>query len=82
MTIQQILSMYAQVFGLYHDQTISEAFLAFLMYLFEGIKFNYPKLIVESMCEQLSNFNMPVEVRPTGKPQVVKTKEVIGSNLD
>ena len=48
--------MYAQVFGLYHDQTISEAFLGFLMYLFEGIKFDY-KLIAESMCEQLFNFN-------------------------
>jgi hypothetical protein len=27
------------------------------MYLSEGIKFDYHKLIVESMCEQLSNFN-------------------------
>lgn len=52
-TIQQILSMYAQIFDLYHDQTISEAFLGFLMYLSEGIKFDYPKLIVESMCEQM-----------------------------
>ena len=49
--------MYAQIFGLYHDQTISEAFLGFLMYLSEGIKVDYPKLIVESMCEQMSNFN-------------------------
>ena len=56
-TIQQILSMYAQIFGLYHDQNISEAFLGFLMYLSEGTKFDYPKLIAESMCEQLSNFN-------------------------
>ena len=46
-TIQQILSMYAQVFDLYHDQTISKDFLGFLMYLSEGIKFDYPKLIVE-----------------------------------
>ena len=57
MTIQQILSMYAQIFNLYHDQSISEVFLGFLMYLSEGIKFDYPKLIVESMCEQMSNFN-------------------------
>ena len=49
--------MYCQVFGMYHDQTISEAFLGFLMYLLEGIKFDYPKLIAESMCEQMSNFN-------------------------
>ena len=27
------------------------------MYLSEGVKFDYPKLIVESMCEQLSNFS-------------------------
>ena len=27
------------------------------MYFSEGVKFVYPKLIVESMCEQLSNFN-------------------------
>ena len=49
--------MYAQIFDLYHDKTIFEAFLGFLMYLLEGIKFDYPKLIVESMCEQMSNFN-------------------------
>ena len=49
--------MYAQVFDLYHDQTIFEAFLRFLMYLSKGIKFDYPKLIAESMCEQTSNFN-------------------------
>ena len=53
MAIQQILSMYAQIFDLYHDQTISEAFIGFLMYLSEGIKFDYPKLIAESMCEQM-----------------------------
>ena len=56
-TIQQILSMYAQIFGLYHDETISEAFLGFLMYLPEGVRFDFPKLIVESICYQLSNFN-------------------------
>ena len=56
-TIQQILSMYAHVFSIYHDQTISEAFLGFLMYLSDGVKFDYPKLIVDSMCEQLSNFS-------------------------
>lgn len=56
-TIQQILSMYAQIFGLYHDQTISEAFLGFLMYLSEGVMFDRPKLIAESICDQLSKFN-------------------------
>ena len=49
--------MYSQVFGLYHDQTFSEAFLGFLMYLSESVKFDYPKLIVDTMNEQLSNFN-------------------------
>ena len=56
-TIQQILSMYCQVFGLYHDQTIYEVFLGFLMYLSESVKFDYPKLIVDNMNEQFSNFN-------------------------
>lgn len=56
-TFQQILSMYAQIFDLYHDQTISKAFHGFLMYLSEGIMFDYPKLIAESMCEPMSNFN-------------------------
>ena len=32
-TIQQILLMYSQVFGLYHDQSFSESFLGFLIYL-------------------------------------------------
>ena len=27
------------------------------MYLFEVVKFDYPKLIAESMCEELSNFS-------------------------
>ena len=27
------------------------------MYLSEAVKFDYPKLIVDMMCEQLSNFN-------------------------
>ena len=49
--------MYCQVFGLYHDQTISEAFLGFLMYLLESTKFDYPKLIPDNMHEQFSNFN-------------------------
>ena len=49
--------MYSQVFGLYHDETFSEAFLSFLMYLSELIKFDYPKLIADTMNEQLSNFN-------------------------
>lgn len=49
--------MYSQVFGLYHDQTFSEAFLGFLMYLSESIKFDYPKLIDDNMNEQFSKFN-------------------------
>ena len=49
--------MYCQVFGMYNDQTISEAFLGFLMYLSESIKFEYPKLIEDNMNEQFSNFN-------------------------
>lgn len=49
--------MYTQVFSLYHDQTFFEVFLAFLMYLSEAVKFDYPKLIAKSMCEQLSNFS-------------------------
>ena len=49
--------MYTQVFSLYHEQTIFEAFLVFLMYLSEGIKFDYPKLVAKSMCEQLPSFN-------------------------
>ena len=55
--IQEILFMYYQVFGLYHDQTISEAFMGFLMYLSESVKFDYPKLIADTMHEQFSNFN-------------------------
>lgn len=42
---------------MYHDQTFSEAFLSFLMFLSESVKFDYPKLIVDTMNEQLSNFN-------------------------
>ena len=49
--------MYTLVFGLYHDQTFSEAFIGFFMYFSESVKFDYPKLIVDTMCEQLSNFN-------------------------
>ena len=56
-TIQRILSMYSQVFGMYLDQTFSEGFLGFLMYLSESVKFDYPKLIVDTMNEKLSNFN-------------------------
>ena len=55
--VQQILSMYTWVFVLYHDQTFSEALVGLLMYLSEAVKFDYPKLIVYTMCEQLSNFN-------------------------
>ena len=56
--IQLILSMYCQVLGLYQDQGISEAFLGFIMYLSESIKFDYPKLIANTMHEQLTNFNI------------------------
>lgn len=49
--------MYSQVFGLYHDQTFSEAFLGFLMYLSESVKFDYPQLIVDTMSEQFPNLN-------------------------
>ena len=49
--------MYTQVFGLYHDQTFSEAFLNFFMYLSESVKFDYPKLIADTMNEKLSNLN-------------------------
>ena len=49
--------MYTWVFVLYHDQTFSEALVGLLMYLSEAVKFDYPKLIVYTMCEQLSNFN-------------------------
>ena len=55
--IQQILSMYYHVIGLYHDQMISEEFLGFLMYLLESVKFHYPKLIADTMHDQVSNFN-------------------------
>lgn len=40
-TIQQILSMYCQVFSLYHDQTISKSFMGFLMYFSDSVKFDY-----------------------------------------
>lgn len=55
--VQLILSMYSQVLGLYHDQGIYEAFLGFLMFLSEFIKFDYPKFISNSMHEHLTNFN-------------------------
>ena len=48
--------MYTQVFGLYHDQTFLEAILGFLMYFSDSMKFDYPNLIVDTMCEKLSNF--------------------------
>ena len=56
-TVQNILSMYTQIFGQIHDQTLSEAFVGFLMFLAERVKFDYPKLIADTMHEQLSNFN-------------------------
>ena len=49
--------MYTQVFVQIHDQTLSEAFVGFLMFLAERVKFDYPKLIVDTMHEQLSNFS-------------------------
>ena len=49
--------MYSQVLIQIHDQAISETFLGFLMYLSEGVKFDYPKLIADSMHDQFSNFN-------------------------
>ena len=56
-TVQNIFSMYTQVFGQIHDQTLSEAFVGFLMFLAERVKFDYPKLIADTMHEQLSNFS-------------------------
>ena len=55
--IQLILSMYNKILGIYHDQGISEAFLGFLMFLFESVKFDYPKFIANATHEQLTNFN-------------------------
>ena len=49
--------MYGQVFGQIHDQTLLEACVGFLMFLAERVKFDYPKLIVDTINEQLSNFN-------------------------
>ena len=42
---------------MYHDQTIYEAFLGFLMYLAESVKFDYPEFIEDNTNEQFSNFN-------------------------
>ena len=39
--IRNILSMYTQVFGQIHDKTLSEAFVGFLMFLAERVKFDY-----------------------------------------
>ena len=55
--------MYTYVFGLYHDQTFSKVFLEFLMYLSKSVKFDYPKLIVDTMCEKLSKFNTSTSFR-------------------
>lgn len=55
--VQNILSMYTQVFGQIHDHTLSKAFVGFLMFLEERVKFDYPKLILDKMHEQLSNFS-------------------------
>ena len=49
--------MYTQVFGQVHDQTLSEAFVSFLMFMAERVKFDFPKLIIDTMHEQLSNFS-------------------------
>ena len=51
------MSMYNQVTSLSYDQGITESFLGFLIALSQYTKFNYPKFIVESMHEQLTNFN-------------------------
>ena len=56
-TVRNILSMYTQVFGQIHDQTLSEAFVGFLMFLEKRVKFDYPKLIADTMHQQLSNFS-------------------------
>ena len=55
--------MYSQFFGLYHDQTILESFMGFLMYFSESVKFHYPKLIEDTMHEQFSNFNTLVSFK-------------------
>ena len=49
-TVQNILSMYT-VFGQIRHQTLSEAFVGFLMFLAERVKFDYPKLILDIMHE-------------------------------
>ena len=49
--------MYTQFFGQIHDQTLLEAFVAFVMFLVERVKFDYPKLIADTMHEQMSNFS-------------------------
>ena len=49
--------MYTQVFGQIHDQTLLKAFVGFLMFLAERVKFDYPKLITDTMHDQLSNFS-------------------------
>ena len=48
-TVRNIFSMYTQVFGQIYDQTLSEAFVSFLMFLAERVKFDYPKLIADTM---------------------------------
>ena len=55
--LQLIMSMFSHVMGLENDQGINESFLGFLVALSKSIKFNFPKFIVESMHEQLTNFN-------------------------
>ena len=56
-TVRNILSMYTQVFGQIHAQTLSEALVGFLIFLAKRVKFDYPKLIIDTMHEQLSNFS-------------------------
>ena len=48
-TVINILSMYTQVFGQVHDHMLIEAFVVFLMFLAERVKFNYFKLIANTM---------------------------------
>ena len=49
--------MYTQVFGQVHDHMLMEAFVVFLMFLVERVKFDYSKLIADTMHQQLSNFS-------------------------
>ena len=56
-TVRNILSMYTQVFGQVHDHTLTKAFVNFLKFLAERVKFDYSKQIADTMHQQLSNFS-------------------------